>query len=212
MRTVYLVDDSDGLRHALSDRLMAQGYQVKAFDEPTALLDALDAAPAKKSPSRAGDACFLLDVYMPSMTGLELADRLKEKGHSAPVVFMTGFGDVPLAVEAMGKGAVTFLEKPLTAAHLSAALEKAFSRPSAPEDAPSAEPDFATRADTLSKREKQVLSLVADGMTNKEIGRALDISHRTVEHHRERILTKTGLSNTDDLLAAWRAYADDAAA
>ncbi len=201
MRTVYLVDDNDGLRTALQDRLESGGYRVHAFDSPDAILKSFK---KKKKPSE--EACFLLDVYMPSMTGLELADRLHESGADAPFVFMTGFGDVPTAVEAMDKGAVTFLEKPLAMDKLDEALEKAFACRKKANGEKEPALDFAQRAEQLSAREREVIDLIASGMTNKEAGRELNISHRTVEHHRERILTKTGLSNTNELLSAWQEF------
>ena len=138
---------------------------------------------------------------MPGMTGLEMLDALSAAGSAAPVVFMTGFGDVPLAVDAMSRGAVTFLEKPVTAAALDAALSAAFA-------AADAEP-AVSGLDSLSERERQVLEQAAAGHSVKQSGLNLGVSYKTVEAHRANLKAKLGAASFKEALDAWRASRQD---
>lgn len=176
---VCLVDDHGEFRQSAAWWLESLGYAVSTFDGARAFLDAGD-PPA--------DACLLLDVRMPDMSGLELLDALKARGCERPVIFMTGHGDVPLAVEAMQKGAVTFLEKPFQEAALEAALERAFAR-ARPALTPGQDA-YARRVAGLTDREREVMDLVVAGKVNKVIAYELGISPKTVELHRSRIMTK----------------------
>ena len=163
-------------------------------------LAALDAAAITR-------ACLLLDVRMPSMTGLQVHDVLIEKGitgaharPSLPIVYMTGHGDVPLAVQAMEKGAITFLEKPFEDSALESALARAFEAGAQSQHTAAAEPDSAAddvpcpeyqrRHASLSPRELQVMQGVVEGKISKVIARELDISTKTVELHRSRVMAK----------------------
>lgn len=177
--TVCLVDDHGEFRQSAAWWLESLGYAVSTYDGPQAFLDAGD-PPA--------DACLLLDVRMPQMSGLELLDAVKARGLDRPVIFMTGHGDVPLAVEAMQKGAVTFLEKPFQEAALEAALEQAFAS-ARPAVSPGQEA-YARRVAGLTEREREVMALVVAGKVNKVIAYELGISPKTVELHRSRIMTK----------------------
>ncbi|KSB89777.1 hypothetical protein AS593_01760 [Caulobacter vibrioides] len=176
---VCLVDDHGEFRQSAAWWLESLGYAVSTFDGARAFLDAGDPPP---------DACLLLDVRMPDMSGLELLDALKARGCERPVIFMTGHGDVPLAVEAMQKGAVTFLEKPFQEAALEAALERAFAQ-ARPALTPGQEA-YARRVAGLTEREREVMALVVAGKVNKVIAYDLGISPKTVELHRSRIMTK----------------------
>ena len=187
-RTVHLVDDDAALRDALADRLRGTGLAVTVYGSPLAVLDAAEAL--------APPAVLLSDVFMPEMTGLEMLDRLREAGVSLPVVFMTGFGDVPLAVDAMRRGAVTFLEKPVTAGALDAALASAFAAGEEMARTPGLE--------SLSQREREVVAAAADGVSVKQTGLDLGISYKTVEQHRARIKAKLGLASLDEVIALWR--------
>ena len=125
VRTIVIVDDNTEFRRSALWWLSSAGYEVVDYADPQGALDALGQCP----PS--GPACLLLDVRMPGMSGLDLHDRLLERGVHLPIVYMTGHGDVPLAVAAMQKGAVSFLEKPFAEAALEAALHLAFAAPAA---------------------------------------------------------------------------------
>ncbi|PVM89188.1 DNA-binding response regulator [Caulobacter radicis] len=176
---VCLVDDHGEFRQSAAWWLESLGYAVSTFDGARAFLDAGD-PPA--------DACLLLDVRMPDMSGLELLDALKARGCERPVIFMTGHGDVPLAVEAMQKGAVTFLEKPFQEAALEAALERAFAQVR-PVQTPGQQA-YTRRVAGLTEREREVMALVVAGKVNKVIAYDLGISPKTIELHRSRIMTK----------------------
>ncbi|MET0348457.1 MAG: LuxR C-terminal-related transcriptional regulator, partial [Rhizobacter sp.] len=138
---------------------------------------------------------LLLDVRMPAMSGLEVHDTLRRRGVRIPVVYMTGHGDVPLAVEAMRKGAVTFIEKPFADEALESALALAFSPADAEADlaAPavaSGDGEFSTRMSRLTAREREVIDWVVKGKLNKVIADLLGISIKTVELHRKNAMTK----------------------
>ena len=205
-RTLFLLDDNDDFRATAKWWLSGAGYDVIDFGDAQAAIDALAALDA----AAITRACLLLDVRMPSMTGLQVHDVLIEKGitgararPSLPIVYMTGHGDVPLAVQAMEKGAVTFLEKPFQDSALESALARAFEpRPATPGAAPLAAddlpfapdqppcPEYQRRAASLSPREQQVMQGVVEGKISKIIARELDISTKTVELHRSRAMAK----------------------
>jgi two-component system response regulator FixJ len=219
-RTILLVDDSEHFRESAAWLLESLGYDVHAFDNPEGFLAALDGI------DPAGPACVLLDMRMPGLSGLQVHDALIERGVSWPVVYMTGHGDVPLAVEAMQKGAYSFLEKPFQDSVLERTLEQAFARgavkrDTAPASAPvssasasgrdeghapdEADDDPATRAHrarlaSLTPRERQVLDLVIAGLLNKTIGDRLGISIKTVELHRSRVMQKMGARSFAELM------------
>ena len=185
---VCLVDDHGEFRESAAWWLESLGYAVSTYDDPRTFLDAGDPPVG---------SCLVFDVRMPGMSGLELLDALRERGCDRPVIFMSGHGDVPLAVEAMSKGAVTFLEKPFREAALEAALRKAFA--SMPQASPEQD-DFQQRVSTLTERERQVMDLVVGGDVNKVIAYKLGISPKTVELHRSRIMTKMGATNVSHLV------------
>jgi len=185
---VCLVDDHGEFRESAAWWLESLGYVVSTYDDPRTFLDAGD-PPA--------GSCLVFDVRMPGMSGLELLDALRARGCNRPVIFMSGHGDVPLAVEAMSKGAVTFLEKPFREAALEAALKKAFA--SLPQTSPEQD-SFQQRVSTLTERERQVMDLVVGGDVNKVIAYKLGISPKTVELHRSRIMTKMGATNVSHLV------------
>ena len=195
---IWLVDDDSGFRESAAWWLEGLGYDVVQFEDPSACLDALAADET--------GGCLLSDVRMPQMSGLQLLDALRDKGVGLPVIFMTGHGDVPLAVEAMRKGAVTFLEKPFQEAALEAALSQAFSAPPATaapgEDAAAAEvdPELAERTASLTPREHEVMTLVVEGHPNKVVAFKLGISPKTVELHRSRVMSKMKATSLTQLV------------
>ena len=195
---VVIVDDNDPFRLSTEFLVEGFGYRTRAFAEAAPAIDALAAVPLGEP------CCALFDVRMPSMSGLEAHEALRERAANMPVIYMTGHGDVPLAVEAMRKGALTFLEKPLDDALLESALVQAF-RPAVQcrRRSPRSQErvlGVSSALETLSAREREVLALVTDELTNREIAERLGLAHKTVEHHRHRIVTKLGVKNTAELM------------
>lgn len=196
--TVYIVDDNDSFRKSATWMLEGEDYTVHAFSDPYEAIDGFSSF-AGDSPS-----CVLMDVRMPGMSGLDLHQKMINENIDVPVVYMTGHGDVPLAVEAMQKGALTFLEKPLQIVELRAALARAFSEPvqrsrgTRPNSADISR--FRERWQTLTPREKQIIDKVVDGNTNMVIGFDLEISIKTVELHRSRAVKKLGVRSVPELV------------
>ncbi len=178
---VFVVDDDALMRAALKRAFLAGGVKVETFASGPELLDTCDLA-------RRG--VLLLDVLMPGMNGLELHNALRERGVKLPVIFLTGSGDVPMAVEAMRNGAVDFLEKPFDNADLVARVHGAFTRAQSPKTATGVAAEYARRKEALTPREGEVLEQMITGKTNKVIARDLGASHRTIEIHRARVMTK----------------------
>ncbi len=198
-RRIYIVDDNAEFRRSAQWWLASAGYEVVDYADPADALGALQAHPP------AQPACLLLDVRMPGMSGLDLHDRLLQAGVHVPIVYMTGHGDVPLAVQAMQRGAVSFLEKPFAEDALEAALQRAFSTPAAAE--PEAEPDtsgeateWQRRLARLTPRERELLGWVIEDKLNKTIADLMGISIKTVELHRKRVMEKLGASSATHLI------------
>ncbi len=201
-RTVYIVDDNTEFLQSAEWWLKGAGFDVETFGNPREALDVLSTPRA--------DACLLLDVRMPEMSGLEVHETLRQRGVDLPVIYMTGHGDVPLAVEAMRKGAVTFIEKPFADEALESALALAFSPRAAAvvtaapvvavPAAPSAgEEAFAQRMARLTAREREVIDWVVKGKLNKVIADLLGISIKTVELHRKNAMVKLQARSVIDL-------------
>ena len=188
--TVFLVDDDDAVRYAVSMLLDSAGLQVRCFDSAQRFLDEYDAT--------AG--CLVLDVAMPGMTGLELQEELNKSGIRIPIIFITGHGDVPMSVRAIKQGAVDFVEKPADDDELLEKIQQAIKldRELRGEDAQRSE--VVDRFNRLTPREQQVMAEVAAGNSNKEIAINLDISHRTIEIHRARVMEKMAAESLPDLI------------
>jgi two-component system response regulator FixJ len=209
-RTIYIVDDNAEFRRSAQWWLASAGYEVVDYGDPDAALAALSALPAQQPEA---PACLLLDVRMPGMSGLDLHDRLRERGVQLPIVYMTGHGDVPLAVQAMQKGAVSFLEKPFADAALEAALQRAFDTPQAAaapaapaEEAPAqdaARVEWQQRLQRLTPRERELLGWVVQDKLNKTIADLMGISIKTVELHRKRVMDKLGATSAVHLVRMW---------
>lgn len=205
--TVYIVDDNPEFREATRFWLTGYGFDVKTWGDP------LEAVEALSRRDRGERCCLMLDVRMPSLSGLDVHDRLAALDAVPPVIYMSGHADVPLAVQAMRKGAVTLLEKPFDDEALEAALEAAFACSAAPprlamaasaEAASAADPAdpadeaaadeaqrrFAAREASLTPRERQVLGHVIQGTYNKNIADRIGLSIKTVELYRARGMAK----------------------
>lgn len=193
-RTIFIVDDNNEFRQSAQWWLASAGYDVIDFADPAAALDTLKQQP----PS--GPACMLLDVRMPGMSGLDLHDRLHQRGVRLPVIYMTGHGDVPLAVQAMQKGAVSFLEKPFADDALEQALERAFAAATAPADEDEAAAAWHRRMQALTPRQLELLGWVVEDMPNKIIADLMGISIKTVELHRKRVMDKLEAQSVTHLI------------
>jgi two-component system response regulator FixJ len=191
--TVFLVDDDPAVLRSTAALLSVRGLKVRTWPSAEAFLDDAE---------RDGPACLLLDVRMPGMSGLELQRQLSRSQAVLPVIIMTGHADVPMAVEAMRVGAIDFIEKPFAADVLFRSVERAFQllREGPRDRDPEAEEALAR----LTERERDVLELLVRGHTNKSIAYQLDISQRTVEVHRARILEKLKARGLADLMRIMR--------
>jgi two-component system response regulator FixJ len=190
-RLVYVIDDDDAVRESLSFLLEAAGFEVKSFESGTAFLD-------QSNGQESG--CIVTDVRMPGLSGLELAGRLRERGSKLPVIVMTGHGDVPMAVEAMKAGVHDFIEKPFDDQAMIHSIEAALMRADMTESGDSERGEIVRRIDSLSTRERQVLSGRVDGKANKVIARDLGISPRTVEIYRANVMTKMAAASLSELV------------
>lgn len=195
---IYLVDDNNDFRHSTSWVLEGAGYTVIEFNDPAKALKDLE---YNKSNTK---CCCLLDIRMPNMSGLEFHESLLAKNIHIPIIYMTGHGDVPLAVEAMTKGAITFLEKPLDFNLLDSAINIALDSYD-DIDAKCTKPvqlhkEYKLRLNSLTNREKEILDEIVEGKMNKAIAIDLGISVKTVELHRSRVMTKMHAKTAADLV------------
>jgi FixJ family two-component response regulator len=189
--TVYVVDDDEAVRDSLQWLLEGKGYRVHCFDSAESFLSRFDARDV---------GCLIVDIRMEGMSGLELQDQLIERQSPLPIVFITGHGDVPMAVETMKKGAMDFIQKPFDEAQLLALVE----RMQAEAVGKFAQQQSAANRDALmaklTGREAQVLERIVAGRLNKQIADDLGISIKTVEAHRANIMEKLGANTVADLL------------
>lgn len=191
---VFLVDDEEEVRATLSRALRKRGFTVVAYESAQAFLDAY-------KPEQLG--CVVLDYGMPDMNGLELQAMMNDAEISIPVIFISGHGGIPETVQAMKAGAVDFLEKPFRQSALVACIESAFERDLQNRKVASEENAAKERFGRLTSREREIAVFMMENPSNtasKEIGRALDISPRTVDHHRARILEKMEIGSVIELV------------
>ncbi len=179
--TVFVVDDDDGVRTSLGILLDSAGYHPATFASAAEFLGQHD-------PARPG--CLLLDMRMPGMSGMELLQVLSEHGAFLPVIFITGHGDVPMAVEAMKNGAFDFLQKPFGQHDLLERVGRALAADAEARAALLLTEELHRRHSTLTPREREVMGLVVAGNANKVIAMDLGLSERTVEIHRARVMEK----------------------
>jgi FixJ family two-component response regulator len=189
---VYVVDDDEAVRDSMRWLLEANGFEVATFTSAEEFLARL--------PDPEPIACLLLDVRMPGMSGLELHEELVRRGSALPLVFITGHGDVPMAVSRMKKGAHDFLEKPFSDAQLRELVSDCLARAEASQRDRREDRDASGRVERLTGRERQVLELIVAGRLNKQIADDLGISIKTVEAHRANIMDKLGARTMADLM------------
>lgn len=186
----HLVDDDEAIRDALSWLLQSRGIPCTTYDNAEAFLDVW-------TPALAG--CVVLDMRMSGMSGLDCFDRLREQKSTLPVIFLTGHGDVPLAVSTLKKGAFDFFEKPLNDNDLATRIQEAMEL-DARQRADNATADsLNARISSLTTREKQIMELVLAGKFNKVIADELNISMRTVEVHRANLFDKMQVKTAVEL-------------
>lgn len=191
---IFVVDDDPAVRRGVSALLSAADYQVETFSSGNSFVEQVDSLVV-------ANAALLIDISMPGINGLEVQEQLEERRITLPTVVMTAHGDIPMAVRAMKNGAVDFLEKPFTIEEVSDALDRALARSSTIAKVtyhPSQE--LREKLASLTPRERQVLDEIVTGSTNKQIAKALDLSPRTVEVHRQKIMLKMNTSNTAQLV------------
>ena len=178
---VFVVDDDEAMRSSLRWLIESDGHEVETFESAQNFLD-------NYYPGQAG--CLLLDVRMPGMSGLELQAQLEDREITAPVIIITGHGDVSMAVKAMKAGAYDFIEKPFDDEILLKAIKRALELDVAQRETKATRAEVNARMDQLTRREHEVMEMVTSGMSNKEIASALDVSAKTIEAHRARVMEK----------------------
>ena len=188
---VYVVDDDDAARESMSYLLRSVGIEAEAFANPQEFLDAVD-------PDQGG--CAVLDLRLPELSGIEVMNRLREKGALIPVIIITAYGDVATAVKAIKDGAVDVLEKPVNDQVLVELIQKCIEMDRAQRKSQSIRREFEARVKGLTLRENEVLRLIVQGRSSKEVARELGISPKTVENHRAKIRAKTGAKSIAELV------------
>jgi FixJ family two-component response regulator len=190
---VYLVDDDDAVRDSLGILFESIGLAHEAY--PSAL-DFLQHYDAKRL------ACLVADIRMPGLSGLELQQRLKEQQAEIPIIFITGHGDVPMAVTAMKSGATDFIQKPFRDQDLIDRINKALERDRERRKSRAEQDEIRSRIALLTPREKEVMQRVVRGQANKVIAMDLGVSQRTVELHRARVMRKLKMRSLAELVHA----------
>ncbi|NJM82362.1 MAG: response regulator transcription factor [Tabrizicola sp.] len=197
--TVHIVDDDAGIRDALSWLLASRGLAAVEWPSGEAILAALPLEDC---------ACIILDVRMMGSSGPEVFDQLRARGCLAPVIFLTGHADVPVAVHALKAGAFDFIEKPFNDNQIVDVVLAAMATHAARQADAAQRRDLSDRLAALSPRETEVMRLMLTGSLNKQIADTLGIAVRTVEVHRSRILTKMGVRTAMELAHALSASPD----
>jgi two-component system response regulator DctR len=195
--TVFIVDDDEAIRDALSWLLQSRGLEAVGFESAEAFL-------AAWRPEWSG--CLLLDIRMGGMSGLDLFDKLKDASSALPVIFLTGHGDVPMAVSALKKGALDFVEKPFNDNELVDRVVEALAWAARRRQQEAGSAGIASRLSSLTAREKQVMDLVLAGKMNKVIADDLGITMRTVEVHRAHVFEKMGVKTAVELAQLLSAF------
>ena len=188
--TAYVVDDDEAIRTLWRWLMESQGIAVQTFATAGEFIDAY----------RQGPGCLVLDLRLPGMSGLELQEYLKQRGIEIPVVFMSAHGDVPAAVSALKGGAVDFIQKPFSYREVLSVIAKAFERDGELRRRRALRSMLAERLAALTEREREVMGRVIEGKQNKLIAAELDISVKTVEVHRAKVMEKMGADSVAELV------------
>ncbi|MGM4915307.1 response regulator transcription factor [Rhizobium ruizarguesonis] len=189
--TVYLLDDDHSIRESLSDLFLSVGIPARSFGSSKEFLEEADVA---------APGCILLDVRLPGVSGLDFYRELNRIGSKLPVIFLTGYGDIPMGIQAMKDGAVDFLTKPFRDQDVLDAVNVALARDAAAREAVAATQDVRRLLESLTPREREVLTAVNKGLMNKQIAYQLGISEVTVKLHRGSVMRKMQVRTLADLL------------
>ncbi len=189
--TVFVVDDDVSVREALEGLIRTAGWEVRAFASAEAFL---------ACPPASGPSCLVLDVSLPALNGLGLQARVAGERSDMPIIFITGYGDVPMSVRAMKAGAAEFLTKPFGEEELLGAIKAALDRSRQMVEDQASLRALRERYDSLSRRERQVMALVVTGLMNKQVGGELGISEITVKAHRGRVMEKMQAGSLAELV------------
>jgi FixJ family two-component response regulator len=180
---VFVVDDDAVMRESLENLLRSMGLRVVAFASAQEFLH---------SPRPEGPGCLVLDVRLPGLSGLDLQQRLAAGDLALPIIFITGYGDIPMTVQAMQAGAVTVLSKPFREQELLDAIQQALARARAAHEQRAQRDALRQRYRTLTPRERDVMGLVVTGLLNKQVAGELGTSEAAVKVHRQRVMAKMG--------------------
>jgi FixJ family two-component response regulator len=191
--TIHIVDDDASFRTALERRLKRAGYEVATYPSAQHLLD--------RRPDETKPGCILLDVRIPGLSGPELQDRMTELGSTLPIIFLTGYADVPTTVKTIKAGAEDFLTKPVTSEQLLGAIKQAIARHEIARGARQKLDALRAQLVTLTPREHQVFELVVQGRINKQIARQLGATERTIKAHRQKVMEKMGVQSLAELVS-----------
>ncbi|MEM7309549.1 MAG: response regulator [Planctomycetota bacterium] len=192
--TVYVVDDDEAVRHSLEFWLRSLELDVHGFPSGEAFLSQADIV----TPS-----CLVVDLRMPDMTGLELQERLNSEGIRVPVIFLTGHGTIPQAVQAMSRGAIDFLEKPYEKEVLYDRIQKAIAKDERESFDAQRLDELRERRAGLTQRQLEVLERVVEGKANKVIAIELGLSEKTIELHRAKMMRRMGADSLAELVKMW---------
>jgi FixJ family two-component response regulator len=190
-KLVFVVDDDASLRESLKDLLQSVGLRVEAFDSAQEFL-------RSKRPD--APSCLVLDVRLKGLSGLDLQKRLVEVDVDIPIIFITGHGDIPMAVQAMKAGAVEFLRKPFRDQDLLDAVQLALERDRKGREQRAEIAELRKRFDSLTPREREVMALVAAGLLNKQVAGELGTSEASVKVHRQHVMEKIGADSLAELV------------
>ena len=196
---IHLIDDDDAVRDSLALLIGTVGLRVQVWSDPQAFIEGFD---------RQGIGAIVLDVRMPGISGLTVLESLVAQGVDQPVIMLTGHGTVAMCRRAFKAGAAEFLEKPVNDEQLLEALQNAVRQHVRSRERHQADRDARERYAQLSEREREVLGLIVGGLTNKEIGRALGLSPRTVETHRANLFGKLEVDSLARLIRHYAALAE----
>jgi FixJ family two-component response regulator len=188
---IFIVDDDKSVSRAISLLLISSGYLVEAFENVKDLLQAEDI----NMPG-----CILLDIFLGEESGLELQDIIKDKFRNIPIIFITGNGDIPMSVQALKKGAINFLQKPINDKHLLKAVDEAIKTSRDLVNMQMEKGKYKSLVDSLTPRELEILSFVIKGRLNKQIASELKIAEHTVKLHRGRITEKLGVKSVPEII------------